>query len=186
MAPRSTTSATARSRPRCTAWCSTLFALAHDRQVEVVGRKLDRHERLVGKVLAARSDINLQMVLRGFAWHYKQYEQEQELDDRRLYAEAELKAREQSLGLWVGKAPMPPWESRSTRGKRQSRESDACVRQAPTQVSAREQLGAHAIQNGRSDRVNGGQWLSGGCLEWGGANGQAHLPGHDALQPLKN
>ncbi len=112
----------------------TLFALAQDRQVEVVGHKVDRYGRLVGKVLVAHSDINLQMVERGLAWHYKQYEHEQEPQDRQLYADAELRAREQHIGLWAEQAPMPPWDYRSARRKRPSRESAAPVQQAPAPV----------------------------------------------------
>ncbi len=55
---------------------------------------------------------NLAQVKAGYAWHYKFYQQEQSLDDRRRYADAEKQARAQRLGLWQDKNPMPPWEHR--------------------------------------------------------------------------
>ncbi len=46
------------------------------------------------------------------AWHYKKYQQEQSLEDQRLYADAENKARAERLGLWRENNPNPPWEYR--------------------------------------------------------------------------
>tara|TARA_B110000902_G_C13720674_1_gene365038 strand:+ start:172 stop:387 length:216 start_codon:yes stop_codon:yes gene_type:complete len=53
-----------------------------------------------GKVLLNNEDINLEQVKRGLAWHYKQYEREQEVDDRALYAQEEYLAQKDRLGLW--------------------------------------------------------------------------------------
>ena len=49
---------------------------------------------------------------RGLAWHYKQYEREQEVEDRALYAQGEYLAQKDRLGLWKDKNPIPPWDFR--------------------------------------------------------------------------
>jgi hypothetical protein len=43
------------------------------------------------------------------AWHYKEYQKEQSLSDRRTYANEEEKAQAQQIGLWIDPTPMPPW-----------------------------------------------------------------------------
>ena len=57
-------------------------------------------------------DTCLEQVKTGFAWHYKKYQHEQSLEDRRLYANAETQARNERLGLWRENNPKPPWEWR--------------------------------------------------------------------------
>lgn len=57
--------------------------------------------------------MNLHMVDRGMAWHYKRYEAEQHPADRAAYAAAEDAARAARLGLWSDPDPVPPWEWRS-------------------------------------------------------------------------
>jgi len=79
--------------------------------VEVEYNKRDKYKRIVGKLIRNGRDINLQQVKDGFAWHYKEYQNEQSKQDRTLYSEAEVKARSKKLGLWSAKA-MPPWEWR--------------------------------------------------------------------------
>ena len=46
--------------------------------------KLKGNSRIIGKVLLDNKDINLERVKRGLAWHYKQYELEQDVADRAL------------------------------------------------------------------------------------------------------
>jgi endonuclease YncB( thermonuclease family) len=81
--------------------------------VVVVGQKRDRWNRLIGVVRLAGQDINLHMVDRGMAWHFKRYEAEQDPADREAYAAAEDAARDSRLGLWSDPDPVPPWEWRS-------------------------------------------------------------------------
>ena len=54
--------------------------------------------RIVGE------DVNVHMVDRGLAWHYKRYEDEQAPGDRVAYSEAEAAAR--------ASRPVPPWDWR--------------------------------------------------------------------------
>jgi endonuclease YncB( thermonuclease family) len=49
------------------------------------------------------------------AWHYKYYQNEQTLEDQRLYAEAEESARSAKIGLWIDPDPIPPWDFRHRR-----------------------------------------------------------------------
>lgn len=74
--------------------------------------KIDKYGRKVGRVLMANKDINLEQVRRGLAWHYKQYEREQSMGDRKLYEAAEDAARAERVGLWQDAAPIPPWTFR--------------------------------------------------------------------------
>lgn len=92
-----------------------LSDLTFNRRVVVSGHKHDRWGRLVGKVIVSGIDANLQMVKRGFAWHYKKYQKEQPPDDRQTYAAAELVAKAKRLGLWADKDPVPPWEFRASK-----------------------------------------------------------------------
>ena len=81
-------------------------------QVTVEYQKRDRYGRIVGKVLLDGIDACLEQVKAGFALHYKEYQHEQSPEDQRLYAEAEIRAREERLGLWRENNPIPPWEHR--------------------------------------------------------------------------
>ena len=81
-------------------------------QVTIEYQRRDRYGRIVGKVLLDEIDVCLEQVKAGFAWHYKKYQHEQSAEDRRLYADAENKARDERLGLWRENNPNPPWEYR--------------------------------------------------------------------------
>lgn len=76
----------------------------------------DRYGRIVGKLISRQGlDLNLEQVKLGMAWHYKKYEKEQSLEDRRLYAAAEDAARGNHVGLWSDHNPVPPWEYRKAK-----------------------------------------------------------------------
>ena len=70
-----------------------------------------KYKRLVGKLIKDSRDIKLQQINDGFAWHYKEYQNEQSKLDRTLYSKAKIEARKKKLELWSSKA-MPPWEWR--------------------------------------------------------------------------
>ncbi len=88
--------------------CKHLASLVADQPVTVEYQKRNRYGRIVGKVLVDGIDVCLEQVKAGFAWHYKKYQHEQSLEDQRLYAEAESKARDERLGLWRENNPNPP------------------------------------------------------------------------------
>lgn len=89
-----------------------LASLVFNKNVSVIGDKRDRYGRVLGKVVVNGNDANLAMVSAGLAWHYKRYEKEQSVSDRRAYAEAELAARAERRGLWQMPNPVPPWDFR--------------------------------------------------------------------------
>jgi len=95
----------------------SLSDLAYGRTVAVESSKLDRWGRVIGKVLVGGEDANLEQVRRGCGWHYKQYQNEQILDDRLAYNRAEESARAGRVGLWADRDPLAPWEWRKARRK---------------------------------------------------------------------
>ena len=90
----------------------SLHQLVHSKQVTVEFQKKDKYGRTVGKVVYNGTDVCLEQIKLGMAWHYKQYESEQSKEDREIYAQAELSARAYAIGLWKDKQPSPPWEFR--------------------------------------------------------------------------
>ena len=102
-----------------------LVSLVFGKAVIVLWHKRDRYGRLVGEVrlpghgtcgrshCARIEDVGLAQVKSGFAWHYRQYRNEQAPEDRRRYALAEQDARARREGLWQDAHPLPPWEYRS-------------------------------------------------------------------------
>ena len=74
--------------------------------VRVEDHGKDQYGRTLGDVYLGDLWINYEMVKGGWAWHYKQYS-----DDERL-AKAEKEARLARRGLWAGPNPMPPWDFR--------------------------------------------------------------------------
>lgn len=93
----------------------SLNQLVHSKQVTIEFQKKDKYGRTVGKVLLNGTDICLTQIKLGMAWHYKQYASEQSKEDRDIYAQAEMDARNQALGLWKDKTVTPPWEFRKQR-----------------------------------------------------------------------
>ncbi len=75
-----------------------LASIVAGQQVTIEYKKRDRYGRIVGKVLVGGIDACLEQVKAGFAWHYKKYQHEQSPEDQRLYAEAEIRARDARLG----------------------------------------------------------------------------------------
>ena len=88
------------------------------KRVKVFVRSKDRYGRALGKVLLEGTDLNLEMVREGLAWHYKQYAEDQFPGDRGLYAQAESKARSSRVGLWAYPDPIQPWVWRRSHPRR--------------------------------------------------------------------
>ena len=85
-----------------------LRSMILDRQATAECHKVDRYQRQVCVVLFNRRDVNLAMVEGGFAWHYKQYQNEQTEKQRQQYSKAESRAQSDQLGLWDGES-IEPW-----------------------------------------------------------------------------
>ncbi|PUE14215.1 hypothetical protein B9Z32_12100 [Limnohabitans sp. MMS-10A-178] len=90
----------------------SLYRLAHNKQATVEFQKKDKNGRTVGKVTVNGTDICLEQIKLGMAWHYKQFESEQPKQDRIYYQQAELAAKAQALGIWKDQNSTPPWEFR--------------------------------------------------------------------------
>ncbi len=90
----------------------SLHQLIHNKQVSVEFQKKDKYGRIVGKVLHEGTDVCLEQIKLGMAWHYKQYASEQSKEDRETYAQAELRAQSQIIGLWKDTNAIPPWNFR--------------------------------------------------------------------------
>jgi endonuclease YncB( thermonuclease family) len=85
------------------------------KDVVIEWSKRDRYRRIVGKVRLNGTDVCLDQVKAGMAWHYKYYQGEQSLEDRKLYADAQDEAHRTARGLWADANPTPPWEFRHRR-----------------------------------------------------------------------
>ena len=96
-----------------------LADLIDGKTVNVEYNKLDRYQRVVGKITFNGQDVNLRQIKLGLAWHYKKYEKEQDVEDRSIYANAEYLAQRDKLGLWYDPNPSAPWDFR-----KQKRESN--------------------------------------------------------------
>lgn len=95
-----------------------LRALIANQSVKVRRKDTDQFQRIVGQVILNGTDVGLEQVKGGFAWHFKQYAKEQPADDRAAYAAAEEKAKTSRLGLWHAGSPPDPQSYRRTRGTR--------------------------------------------------------------------
>ena len=103
-----------KSQPFGAASRKHLAAFVAGKDVEVEWTKKDKYGRILGTVwamLPMRTDVNLQMVKDGFAWHYKHF------DSTPSYADAETAARTAKRGLWKDPTPIHPHMFRNT-GKR--------------------------------------------------------------------
>jgi endonuclease YncB( thermonuclease family) len=104
-----------------------LSSLVDGQTVKVNYYKRDRYGRIVGKVLADGADAGLRQIEAGLAWHYKQYQNDQDALDRARYATAEIEARAARRRLWsLPEAQrVPPWEWRHG-GKESAQAAAAC------------------------------------------------------------
>lgn len=90
----------------------SLADLVAGRTVILETHKKDRYGRAVGKILVNGRDINVEQVRRGMAWFYRDYSNEQTVEDRLSYDRAEAEAKGSRLWLWADRDPVPPWEYR--------------------------------------------------------------------------
>ena len=89
-----------------------LSALVYKKPVTVLWDKKDRYGRTLGKVMVDGTDVCLEQIKAGWAWHYKRYASEQPAQDRADYAAAEDRAKGEHIGLWSDAQPTAPWDWR--------------------------------------------------------------------------
>lgn len=83
-------------------------------QIRVQYRQKDKYSRLLGKVWAGDTDCNLYQVKQGMAWHYKYFQNQQPVNDRTFYSNAEKQAKQKKLGLWSDPHPVNPYNYRKS------------------------------------------------------------------------
>lgn len=97
----------------CTRAKQFTSSLIFGKQLKVVEVTTDNYGRMIGRVYVGETDVSLELVRAGLAWHYKKYSKETLLSD------AEVVARRNRTGLWSDHNPIPPWSYRH-RGKQVS------------------------------------------------------------------
>lgn len=77
-----------------------------DKTVSVKWQSKDRYGRIIGNVYLDERWINKEMIEEGWAWQYNAYSKSKELCEFQEYA------KNNKLGLWCDKNPIPPWQYR--------------------------------------------------------------------------
>lgn len=85
-----------------------LSKLVYGKIVRIEKVETDRYGRTVARIFADGTDVNAEMVRRGFAWWYRRY-----APDDPVLRRAEEEAKAARAGLWRDSNPTPPWEFRS-------------------------------------------------------------------------
>jgi endonuclease YncB( thermonuclease family) len=87
-----------------------LSDLCFGQMVSVQGQKYDRYKRLIAVVINCKKQVvNQEMIKLGMAWHFKKYSSDP------LYAQLEITARKNRVGLWQEADAVAPWEWRGTK-----------------------------------------------------------------------
>lgn len=82
----------------------TLSNLCFGQMVTVEGEKYDRYQRLIAVIInKKKQNVNKEMIKAGMAWHFKKYSKNTE------YADLELTARKNRIGLWKDPNAVEPW-----------------------------------------------------------------------------
>lgn len=87
-------------------------AQCSNKKLKIVKNTTDPRGRLVADVfLPDGRSLAKELLKAGYAWHYKQYSDDKELDA------LEQEARKQKKGLWNEENPVSPWEYRQSKQK---------------------------------------------------------------------
>lgn len=98
-----------RSQPHADEARRALRALLDRPGLRIRAGKVDRYGREVSEVSAGGSDVGLELIEAGHAWHFARYAREQRPEQRGAYAAAEQRARSAHRGLWQDPQPLAPW-----------------------------------------------------------------------------
>ena len=74
--------------------------------IVVEWEKKDRYNRILGVVYADNINVNKELLKNGLAWHYKHFNNDQEL------ADLEQQAKDKKLNIWSEKNPIEPYKWR--------------------------------------------------------------------------
>lgn len=76
----------------------------------VHNNKYDRNKRLIAEViLEDGTNVNKELVKNGLAWHFKKY------SDNSEYAQLEIEARNNKIGIWSEPNTIAPWNWRKAK-----------------------------------------------------------------------
>lgn len=74
--------------------------------------KHDRYKRLIAEIILENGEnLNKELVKSGLAWHFKRHSKNEE------YAQLEIEARNQKVGIRSEPNPIAPWEWRRSKKK---------------------------------------------------------------------
>lgn len=82
--------------------------------VEYTG--LGQNALIIARVTWNDMDIGAQMIRDGVAWYDKDNNSHLSEDERQIYAQSEVAARNEKRGLWQDEMPVAPWEFRKRKG----------------------------------------------------------------------
>jgi endonuclease YncB( thermonuclease family) len=88
---------------------AALAAMVQGKWVTFTDSGQDSYHRNLVRLYVDGMDVNLQLVMQGFAWHYHAYSKDPAL------AAAEQEAKMHRRGLWSQANPVPPWNWRRRR-----------------------------------------------------------------------
>ena len=92
-----------------------LKELTRNQTIRISLKDKDRYGRFTSfSYLDDERELSCEMIKAGYAWHYKQYNNDKEL------GKMEQEAREARRGLWADNKPMAPWEVRRLKRQGQS------------------------------------------------------------------
>ncbi len=95
-----------------------LKSLLYNQTVTIQFESTDRYGRLLAfTYLSDGREASHEMIRAGYAWHYLQYNQDDDL------AQLEQEAREKKIGLWASPNPIEPWVERANRREEYKKES---------------------------------------------------------------
>ena len=80
--------------------------LCFQKYVHIIQTGSDRYKRILAKVFVDEIYINKELIRIGMAWHFKEYNADEEL------AKMEIDARNRKVGLWSQPNPEAPWNFR--------------------------------------------------------------------------
>ncbi len=87
---------------------SFLSSLIFGKRIKIIEKSKDKYRRSLAEIYVKDQWINLTMITKGYAWHYKKYSLNSQL------AKAELTARKKKIGIWKNSTPIAPWIFRDT------------------------------------------------------------------------
>ena len=85
------------------------------KDVKLVTHGKDRYTRTIADVFYNKQNVNLAMIKKGYAWHYKKYSSDP------VMAKAEQDARAAKLGLWKMENAIAPWDYRTFKKEHRNR-----------------------------------------------------------------